>query len=160
MEAHGLETSNELAQVFRTSQTTASRWMRLARKLGPRESLETVLKGPANILFELMENGLETSDLRAMKALVQVRRDPKALDDLEWEKNWKVAIDPQGRQRQGASIVTKDGHEITVYSVWFRDRIAGLEKIEAEDDSSRRETAGKLVKRYRSALAKLAELPR
>lgn len=155
MDRHGLQTTADLAQVFRVGQTASARWLRASQKLSDTDSLEDVLQGPAFILFELMEKGVETEDLAAMKTIVLARSNPDEISDLKWEASWSLSIPEYARQ--GMKITTKSGHHITVHSGWIKSRIASLEKVADEQSSTAVKT---LLKRYRTAQTKMAELPR
>lgn len=156
MTKHGLQTTTDLGQVFRVGQSTCARWIRVAQQLGSKASLEDVLQGPAFILFELMEKGLMTEDLLAMKTIVATRSNPDAITDLKWESSWSLTIPDYARQ--GLKITTKQGHFITVHSGWLKQRI---HRLEADRDEQQVATdVQTLLKRYRSAQTKMAALPR
>lgn len=154
MEKHGLQTTTDLGQVFRVGQSTCARWIRVSHKLESDASLEDVLQGPAFILFELMEKGLVTEDLLAMKTIAAARSDPD-ITDLKWELSWSLTVPEYARQ--GLKITTKQGHFITVHSGWIKQRIARLASKNYDQQSANVET---LLKRYRSAQTKMAALPR
>lgn len=155
MTKHGLQTTTDLAQVFRVGQSTCARWIRVAQQLEGEDSLEDVLQGPAFILFELMEKGLMTEDLLAMKTIVEARSNPDAITDLKWEMSWSLTVPDYARQ--GLKITTKQGHFITVHSGWIKQRIA---RLAMNDDELQSATIQTLLKRYRSAQTKMAALPR
>ena len=154
MQQHGLQTTVDLAQVFRVAQSTASRWMKDAAE----KPLEDVLPGPAMILMELMEAGLTTSDLDAMRKLAAVHARPDELDDIAVEQSWTVEVPT--RSRFGAKVSTPTGHHIIVHSGWIKDRMVKLEAILLSGDAGTRRRAKTLLARYQDVLQKMAELPR
>jgi hypothetical protein len=154
MTRHGLQTTNDLAQVFRVYQTTASRWLKLAAN----EPVEHVLPGPALILLELMEQGVETSDLAAMRRLAELHSAPDALDEADGEAGWRIEV--SSRQRQGARLVTPGGHHIVVHPGWFRDRSRHLERLAGSARGARRARLRDIARRYEAAIEDLAGLPR
>lgn len=155
MAKHGLQTTTDLAQVFRVGQSTCARWIRVAQQLDSKASLEDVLQGPAFILFELMEKGLMTEDLLAMKTIVAARSNPYTITDLKWELSWSLTIPDYARQ--GLKITTKQGHFITVHSGWLKQRIL---RLTTDRDNQQAANVQTLLKRYRSAQTKMAALPR
>lgn len=148
MRSFGLENSHDLAQAFRVSQTTAARWMKDAET----KPVEDVMPGPAFILLGLMENGVETEDLRRTQALAALREHPSDQGPVAGEDKWQIEI-PRF-SRHGVKIVTGTGHYIVAHSGWFKERI---KKLAAGQDDA---LARKLMQRYTDAINKLAGLPR
>lgn len=155
MERNGLQTSGELAQVFRVTQDTTSRWIKNADS----KPLEETMQGPALILFELMENGLQTKELLAMREMAAVQQNPAGVEDINVEARWKVSL--SNRARLGVRIENEEGFFIVVHSRWLKDRMAALETIAAQaQQKARQRRALSLKSRYSDALQELADLPR
>lgn len=155
MELHRIQTSGEMAQVFRVTQDTTSRWIKNADS----KPLEETMQGPALILFELMENGLQTKELIAVKAMAAVAACPSGIEDLNMEEKWTVTL--SNRARLGVRIENLEGYFIVVHSRWLKERMAALNVITVEDkQKARQKRAQSLFARYEGALSGLAELPR
>lgn len=154
MAKNGLTTIDQLAQVFRMSQTPVQAWL----KRSEREPLEEVLPGPAMILFELMERGTQTDDLDVMRGLAAIHADPATAADLQDEHEWEVEIPTTSRY--GARVVARSGHSIKVHPGWFRGRIAALEPMVGSMSGVRKKHTQDLLKRYREAIEAMSRLPR
>lgn len=146
----GFHNSHDVAQAFRVSQTTAARWIKDAAD----GSVEDAMPGPAVILLELMESGIETPDLKMAQFLASLRERPQDHPVIEGEEHWR--IETSRSARHGAKIVTNAGHYIVVHSIWFRERIRRL----SSEAGRKGKVARELVERYTAAISKLAELPR
>ena len=154
MERHGLQTTNDLAQVFRVWQSTASRWLKESKK----KPLSDVMPGPALILLELMEQGVETPDLTAARSMAAIHAQPQAIDEIPRETDYRIEI-PE-KARYGARLVAPTGHFIVVHSRWFKDRSARLAKLAEAAKGARRARLSALVQRYQDAVEDMAALPR
>jgi hypothetical protein len=155
MSRNGLQTSHELAQVFRVNQTTAARWMREAQV----RPLDEVLPGPAMILFDLMAGGLETPDLAATRRIAAVHARPGEFGLIEDEAKWRRELSTSARG--GMTLRLPTGHSFVVHSGWLRERIERLDRLVAEaEDHAVRQKASTLAGRYRDDLARLGQLPR
>lgn len=150
MRRFGFQNSHDVAQAFRVSQTTASRWMKDTAE----SSVDDVMPGPAVILLELMESGIETPDLKVAQFLASVRESPGDYSVIEGELQWRIEMSRSARH--GAKIVIATGQYMIVHSVWFRERIKRLSNEAGRNGKVARE----LVSRYADTMKKLAELPR
>ena len=155
MDANGLQTSVELAQVFRVTQDTTSRWIKNADT----KKLEETMQGPALILFELMEDGLQTTELLNMREMAAVSARPEDFEDLLSEEKWKAILG--ARSRAGVRIETPDGYFILVHSRWLKKRISKLESLSADGEQKARQRRARiLINRYNDVLTELGKLPR
>lgn len=154
MTKHGLCTTTDMAQVFRVGQSTVSRWVGQAKE----KPLEDVLPGPAMILLELFESGIETPDLITMREMAELREHPTSERPIAAEMRWSVNIPTNARY--GAKIVSDTGHYVVVHSRWFTERITKLKKQAAEAETPDRRRAQRLIERYEMARDELTSLPR
>jgi|JRYH01.1.fsa_nt_gb hypothetical protein len=146
-ERHALNPSSDLAQIFRVTRSTIGRWREQARSRPLRE----VMPGPAMILLELFEDGLETSDLREVRAAAQIRNGPADLvlqaDEDQWE------IKPSEGKRKPVRIALSNGREIEVFPRWLKARIRYLQSLEKHMEATEKLRCARVIERYRQALS-------
>lgn len=155
MERHDLPTVEALAQVFRTTYGSVSRWIDKAKT----EKLDTALPGPVFILFRLIDDGLKTEELLAVQDVYGQTQKPGELGKLSDELKWKWTIGQN--YRAGVRLSKQDGYSAPVWSKYFTQRIGALtEYLETGPRKANREAAEQLRERYTAILNDLTDLPR
>lgn len=155
MKAQGLANAHELAQVFRVSKSTAARWLQDTEK----QPLEDVLPGPAQVLLDVLEDGIETEDLRAVRDLVLIQNGADQPEEFRQEHLWEIEL--PNAARLPVKITLPSGHYILIHSQWMEQRLAALAPVATGTlHDKRRERARAIVAAYGKALEGLAALPR
>ena len=149
-QSHGLNTSSDLAQVFRVTNSTAGRWKDQARS----RPLEEVMPGPAMILLELYEQGVETRDLQDVREAAKVRNGPDNLFLQPDEECWSIS---STEGRKAVTITLPNGRTIDAFPRWIKTRIRHLEDLLPHMPDLEAARCRKAVERYKGLLSSKPE---